>query len=616
MFEFANGCLIQEASELPQIPAVIERLFADFETSSGSPKATSVNPWRTCTVIGAGLSFGDDKNYFIPRHLLLHNGYWAEVIRRTKLWVNHNVKYDAHVSKNDLGVDVTCNLRCTIAGAKLIDSDRMFSGGYGLDVLSKAWLDMNIDRYEWQLKAWLGKSKDYGDVPLDVLADYGLADIEATKRLNAYIEHRMPQDSADVWAVEQGLTHHLYEMEQLGVYTDPRQRLITQYKVMNEMVEIDTRLAQRIGHGIRAHVNDDCHDVLCNMFGLPILGWTETKQPSFDKDTLKKYLVHPLAPQDIVSDILRYRKLNIFNNLFLDKFADLADGNGVLHPTYNQNVRTGRMSCSDPNMQQMMSEAKWLVIPPPGHILITADYSQIEFRVIVHYIKNRRCIDAYIADPWVDFHNWVRDMCSIKRKAAKTVNFMMGFGGGKKRTVQELSNNSDVVGEVVKEVDAMGVSGAERVAAINRLCALRAETVYATYHQTLPELKPTSREAENAARARGYVRNHYGRRRHLSAMDAHKAFNSACQSTAGDMIKERMIALGKQVPEFKQAIQVHDQLVGYAPAKYAGDLDFLRSITDVMNQPSRPLSVPVRATIAWSASSWGDASQDEKELKL
>jgi DNA polymerase-1 len=274
------------------------------------------------------------------------------------------------------------------------------------------------------------------------------------------------------------------------------------------------------------------------------------------------------------------------------------------------------MSCSDPNLQQVTGSVKHLIVPPEGYGIITADYSQIEFRVIVHYLENAQCIAAYKKDPWTDFHSWVAEMVPTKRRPAKTINFMMGYGGGKARALQVLSLNKDVVGEVVAEIDKAGVRDEARASAIRQACEARAAQVFNKYHALLPELKSTSRMASNACRAKGFVRNHYGRRRHLPLEFSHRAFNAACQSTAGDMMKERMVALEKEVPEFLMTMQVHDQVVGVAPLEMLKDDSLLKRIVNVMNAPERPLIIPIRTSIGWSDTSWGHASKEERELKF
>jgi len=627
MIQFdSGGLLLQDSSELPTVPEHIPVLYADFETSSGDPSLSATNPWHDCSAIGAAVAFGyQSPIWFIPKELLV-TGWWRDVLRATEVWANHSIKYDAHVSGNDVSNSPTCRLRCTLTGAKLLDSDRIFKGGYGLDVLSKEWLGTDIFRYEWAMTPYLAsaRNKDYGRVPIEILAEYACMDVDTNRRLDQYIENRMPEESKDVWNTEQKFTSLLLKMERRGVRVDPQQVKLKQLEVLKNLIILDAELDHLVGRAFSPSSSNDCFDVLCNQYGLPVLEWTdETKNktgvsnPSFSAEVLEQYLVHPDAPVEVIKKMIDYRSLKTFNGLFLEAWQDIQK-NGVMHPNYNQMVRTGRLSCSEPNMQQLDMFAKELIIPPPGYGIVVSDASQIEFRIIVHYIGNRRCIDAYNADPWTDFHQWMADMAGMARRPAKTMNFMMGYGGGKKKTVSTMAMNKDVVGDIIERVKAAVEDPTERQAAIKRMCEQRGLEVYTGYHAALPELKPTQRMASGTAVNRGYVRNWYGRRRHLDARFAHKAFNSLCQSTAGDICKERMVALDAEIPEFEINTQVHDEVVGYAPLEVLRDPDerLLRRIVNVLCDVERPLTVPVRWTIGWSEAHWADAKSEEHERKF
>jgi DNA polymerase-1 len=628
----SGGALLESEHELPSVPERIETLYLDFETSSGDPRLKSVDPWRDCSVIGASVKFNaDGPSQFVPRHLLLHNGWLRDVLRKTNAWCNANVKYDMHVLKNDLRLDPPAWVRCTLTGAKLIDSERVFKGGYGLDVLSRDWLARDISQYEWAMQPYLGRdNKDYGQIPLDILAEYACVDTDVAATLDTYIESRMPEESAGVWKTEQAMTSMLYRMEQYGVRVDPTQLKIVQLVTLKKLLELDERMEQFLGgQSFRANVNDDCYDVLCNRYGLPVLAWTEPQQrkdgtigtpgPSFDWDALQLYLQHPDAPHALVEMMIEYREHDTFNNLFLKVWDDL-NVDGVMHPNYNQTVRTGRMGCSKPNMQQLNTLAKTLIVPPPGYAIVSADFSQIEFRIIAHYLENRQWVDAYNADPWVDAHDYVARMCGISRKPAKTLNFQSAYGGGKKKMIAAMSVNKEVVAGVIAEIEAAysQYSSEARAHAVQAACAKRGAEVYDAYHRMLPELKPVSRQAAGACSVRGYVRNLYGRRRHLGAKFAHKAFNSAVQSTAGDLTKERMLALEQEVPELLQVTQVHDCVLGLLPLDLLeGDENprVLNNIVDCMNHPQLDLRVPVRTTIGWSSKNWAEADEDSERRK-
>lgn len=638
MITFGCGTLIQMPEELPSIPSRIDRLYADFETSSGDPTKDSKNPWFDCTAIGASIAFGDGPVWFVPRGLLLHNNWFADVLARTVLWINHNIKYDMHVCANDLGIIPKCKVLCTLNSAKLINSDRGFSGGYGLDALSKDWLGEDIGQYEWAMRPYIlpRQNKDYGRIPLDLLAEYANVDVRTNRELHKYILDKLPAESQDVFETEQALTYHLFNMERTGVRVDPTDLQIKQVQVLYRMLVLEAELERIVGRSFRPHVNDDVYDVLCNQYGLPVLAYTTPDDddeleagakvggPSFNKHALAMYAVHPFAPPGLVPAIQEYRKLNTFNNLFLNKW-DKLNINGVMHCTFNQTVRTGRMSGSKPNLQQLNEVAKELIIPPPGYGIVSADLSQIEFRVIVHYLENKRCIEAYQNNPWTDFHNWVAETAGIPRKPAKTVNFLAGYGGGKKRMQAALSTNKDLVGNIIAAIEANpDILESHRAQAILDACKRKADQVYNDYHRLLPELKPTAKLAGSVCYRKGYVRNHYGRHCHKTQEASWAAFNTVCQGTAADLFKERTVAVAEEVPEFEQTAVVHDQIVGLLPLEIlerdepenGGNHDTMRKIVHIMNSPRRPLRVPVRTGIGWSPKNWAHAQSEKREHKF
>lgn len=632
MISFPEGWqLLDEPSELPPIPSDgIRELFGDFETSSQDSKVMSTNPWdrRHCHTIGAAVAFGiDSPIWFVPKRLLI-TGWWRDVLAASDKWINHNIKYDAHVSTNDLSCPPPRKLRliCTLNDSKLIDSDMGFKGGFGLDNLSEKWCGYSMQERCESLLPYLQDNKDYGRIPIDILAWYACSDVYGNRKLWRHVQENMPEESRYVWEKEHEVTELLYRIENHGCLVNPSDVKKSEMRTLIRMFEIDKELREATGRDVLPTSPKDCYDVLCNQYGLPVLAWTDANPetgkpptPSFDKDALKLYAKHPKSPKNVVKLLMEYKSCSTYKSLFLEAWQELVDPTGYLHGTYNQSVRTGRMSCSSPNFQQLSMIAKMLIIPPPGYGIVVADASQLEFRIIGHYTENKRIVQAYLANPWTDFHQFVADGVPCARTPAKTLNFMMGYGGGKKKTIYSLAINEDFVGAIVKEVEASGIREEQKLAMVNALCEQKALQIYSDYHtKLLPELKPTSRQATARAKIKGYVRNHSGRRRYLPDNRAHTAFNSACQSSAGDMVKDRMVALDREVPELIQIAQVHDEIVGYAPLELLeapGD-PLLHRIIDVLCAPEKPFRVPIRWSIGWSSKSWAHAKSKEREMHL
>lgn len=608
MIPFANGGrLVEKSSELPHI--ISDKLFLDFETTSGDPKLDSLNPWFHCGIAGTCVTYDDVKEaWYVPQQVDPENRWLSETLKRCNSWVNHNIKYDAHVAAN-AGVTFNCELIDTLTLSKIIDSDRMTSGGYGLTALSQDWLQHDVSPYERRIKAFLNKSKDYGAVPLDIMGEYGCQDVLTTRNLWKHINAKCPDQCRRVWDTEIQLTSVLFDMEQRGLHVDKQELQVKEFQAISKLLEIEERLHDLCQQPIRPHVNGDCFDVLCNQFGLPVLGWTEQKNPSFDKYALASYLRHPQVEgkiQTIIELMLKYRKLNTLNSLYIQVFQQFAVS-GMIHSTYNQAVRTGRMSCRQPNGQNNSTASKALIHPAPGMTFLSADYSQVEFRLIAHFINNPDIIAAYVADPDTDFHTWVANMCGVPRKPAKNINFAIGYGGGKAMVLSMLASNMDLVGTL------MEVAGGN-LGTFQELCERRALNVYNEYHRTLPELRKTTWRAARNLQNRGYVYNAYGRHRHLPQRASFRAFNSVVQSSAADLMKERTVATSPRFnPRIKEAgihqvASVHDETLFELPEDH--DPEIVEYIKATMESPTVEFRVPIRVSVGESPVSWAQTTID------
>lgn len=631
MINFDNGgILIESPSELPASFIGCCAVYLDFETSSGNPKLDSLNPWHNCTTAGVAITVDDCPNaYYIPymhwrdADKLSFLLWLQSVLDGAQFWINHNVKYDAHVAANDLNILTPAHVKLTdtITLSKLIDSDRVMRGGYGLDALSLGWLDEDISKYEARMQPYLGDNKDYGRIPPDILGEYACQDVITNRRLFKYIADNLPEESANVWNTEIELTRRLFLMERTGMRVIPQELQITQFQTLNRMFRIDEELTKISGRSFRPHVNNDVYDVLINQYGLPILGYTkdeetgeDTNNASFNKYILKMYLAQPQAPIELIKLMQEYRQHSQFNSLFLTPWQEFHI-EGFLHCSYNQCVRTGRMSCSKPNAQQLNEFAKTLVHPKPGYAFICMDASQIEFRFIVHYIKDETAIRAFAENPDTDFHEWVGAQCGIKRKPAKTVNFAVAFGEGKEKLIKQLASDPDLTASIKAEIELLQLDDMQQAYKFNQMARAKGLYVYNTYHRTFPSLKPTMKDVEKVVRTRGYARNMYGRRRHLPYDKAYRGFNTLNQSSAADWLKERTVSLCDMLDgtPIEFVASVHDELVLQAPIEIAYHPQTAIDLIGHMETLTIPLRVPVRCNIGVSDKDWATASKSKKD---
>ena len=594
------------------IPEKIKTLYLDFETTSGNQQIAAFNPWHNCGVLGYAWTYDDypDAQYIPIAHKYGENfdRKWAfEALRlllgRAETWCNHNVKFDAHVFINNVArLPQDLKLRCTLVGAKLLNSDMQYSSGYGLDNLAMRWLNKDIKPLERAFAPYLHKNKDYAAIPADIMQPYAIADVQTARDLDKHIEKHLPGSVHNVYKTEQKLTRVLVDIEQRGLCVDEKELRLAEFKARARMGILEQRAHEITGVAMRLHTNADCFDVLCTKYGLPVLGWTEAGEPSFDKFAIVRYQNlesrnGPTKLLGLINDIAEYRKLSTSLTHFIEPYRAL-NVNGVLHSSYNQLVRTGRMSSREPNSQQLDKATKKLIHPRKGYGFLSIDLSQIEFRLIVHYINNFDAIRAYNENPDTDFHSLMAETCGVSRRAAKTLNFAIGFGAGKTKTLAMLAANPDVI--------ARGGNVQEQ-----------AENVFSAYHAGLEELKPTSYRASAAVRKRGYVENLFGRRRHLPVEYAHIAFNSAVQSSAADLLKSRTVAIAEEIAasglDIHIVASVHDETLFEVPLDLLERPETTRALVRLVETvpDGVAFSVPIRSSAGISAESWGAASADD-----
>src|SRR6185295_2213935 len=271
---------------------------------------------------------------------------------------------------------------------------------------------------------------------------------------------------------------------------DQRANQLEKLRCLRAMVEAAERVQALTGVEL-VDSNDCFQELFLAQLGLPVLGHTDTGSPSFEAEVMVLYRGHPRVLTDprateIVNLALQYRSESRFLSLFVQSFEKFLDARGFIHPSYNQLIRTGRMSSSKPNSQQQNERSKALIIPDDdSEAFLCSDASQIEFRMMVHYIQDQRALQAYAQDPRTDFHRWVAGLCGVERDPAKTLNFAMGYGAGRRRVTATLMSNETLVRETEKMLDESPdlaeYRSMPRGDAVERLVSLRATSLYEAY---------------------------------------------------------------------------------------------------------------------------------------
>lgn len=636
-----TGYLIESLEELPEVECDV--LYLDLETASsgwqkddtyhqhekGDDRRGGTWPYLGDRMCSLAITWDDHPvSYYVP---IRHNDgvnlpvepvlLWLQtVLDGSKIWANHNVKFDAHFLLVD-GLKITPTLHDTLTLSKCLNSDRYT---HALKPLCREWCKLEMTGEE-EVHAYLGAmlTKDFADVPPSMLGPYACEDVLGNRVLYKHIKESWPTTMSQLWDIETKFTRTLLNMEHRGLRTNPLGLKKELLRTLAMLTELEESINERIGFEYADSAKKN-HEIYCNQLGLPVLKYTDSGNPCFDKSVLPEYTVHPLVVMDpykkqLVEDLAKFRKRKHFASLYLKNFLFFGDENDCVHPSYNQMVRTGRTSCSDPPFQLLNKEAKSLVIPREGRAFLSFDASQIEFRIIVHYTKDERAIKAYAENPRTDFHNWVAIEGEIKRDPAKTMNFAMAYGAGKKTVIGNLRKNPDIVGEisarVAQWVKEGKITAAQSDGVFKREVSDHATKLFTRYHNKFPGIQRVSAEAKANCERRGYCFDESGRRRYLSRKDSRKAFNSVVQGFAMVYIKTRMNALDAderlRLLDVHQLANVHDEIVLEGPIEVMKNPSVQSHILHILNENPFHLRVPLRWDGGYSEKHWAEASKDK-----
>lgn len=652
-----NFHIIETLNELPNLQNKKE-IFCDIESKRvfDHDKLGGLYPWKGDKICGFSISADDIPDvWYIPvRHTAIGSNnlpvknvmdYARSILTTCDDWINHLVKFDAMMFEVGDDVQFDCRLICTLNLAKLYYSDRYT---YGLKILCKDWLDYDTgstDRVKAYLDSLRPKSKSYADVPIRILGEYANDDVRMNRKLYRFLQDKMqnriekstgkqPELVKRLIETEIKLTPVLFDMEKEGLIIDPTECRIKSAQALKIMIHNSERIEKLTGREEFVNSNACMKDILLKQFNLPILltikekdengRWHDTGRPSFAKDAMALYKVHPSVTSDekikeTINLIAEYRTEQQFKSLFLDTFLELHV-DGIVHPNYNQCIKTSRLSCSTPNSQQQNERSKKLIHPLENEGFISNDYSQIEYRLIVHYCNIIEAIKAYNEDPSTDYHQWISEILHIQRKPAKQLNFGMAFGQGKNGVTKKLMTNEDIMKEMGNIVNQLVTEGrldsSLRVKKFQELCRNHAVASYDLYHEKMPEIRITSKKASDVAAVRGFVFTAYGYRRYLPGRANYKGFNSIMQGSAAGIMKERMVAISPRYNSeskkwgIKPRANVHDELLNGVVLENLYNPKVHKYICDLLENTTVKFKVPILTGLGLSPNNWSEAAGD------
>ncbi len=510
--------------------------------------------------------------------------------------VGHNLKYDAHVLANHgitlRGMRFDSMLESYVWNSVAIRHD--------MDSAAEKYLGMRTIHYE-DVAGKGAKQIPFSQVPVDKAAEYSAEDADVTLRLHQVLWPQIgtaPVLKKLYEEIEQPLVPVLLGMEHHGVLLD-RQMLRTQSS------ELAKRLMEVLGEAHKeagAPFNLDSPKQLCTILfekmQLPVLRKTPTGQPSTAEDVLEELAETYALPKLI----LEHRGLSKLKSTYTDKLPEqINQKTGRVHTSYHQAVAaTGRLSSQDPNLQNIPIRTpegrriRQAFVAPPGHLLLAADYSQIELRIMAHLSGDAGLLNAFANDQ--DIHQAtaaevlglpLESVSAEQRRSAKAVNFGLIYG--------------------------MSAFGLAKQLGIPRGAA---QEYIDLYFARYPGVKRYMEETRAQAKAQGYVETVFGRRLYLPDINARNkqfqqaaeraAINAPMQGTAADIIKRAMISVDQVCAAGAGArliMQVHDELVFEVEHSRVGEVtEAVR--THMMGAAA--LRVPLKVDVGTGAN-WDEA---------
>jgi DNA polymerase I len=506
-----------------------------------------------------------------------------------------NAKYDLLVLRRH-GVTLRGLDFDTMLASYLLDPGRR---SHGLDVLALEFLDHTMISYA----ELCGKGRSavpFDECPIAAARDYSCEDADMTLRLRSIFELQL--ESAQVHSllanVEIPLVNVLAEMEWTGITIDLEWFGSLKERFRKEREVVERQIYETAGIEFNINSNLQLREILFTKLGLPVLKKTSTG-PSTDATVLQELADRGHVLPEL---LMEYRELSKLENTYLDALPELVNpATGRLHTSFNQTVAsTGRLSSSDPNLQnipirrELGRDIRRGFVPRRGWLLVAADYSQIELRLLAHLSRDMAFMEAFNAGG--DIHRQtaaiifdvpIENVTSEMRARAKTINFATIYGQGAHALSRQLK-----------------IDHAEARAFIAR------------YFERFKGVRSYLDGMVEFAREHGYVQTVFGRRRYIPelreknfsirAFGERTAANSPIQGSAADLIKIAMIAIDARLREqqlaAKMLLQVHDELVFEAPPDEVQRLQTL--VRHEMENAAR-LSVPLIVDIGVGAN-WVD----------
>ena len=519
---------------------------------------------------------------------------WLESARHAK--VGQHLKYDRHVFANH-GIRLAGIVDDTLLESYVLESDQP----HELGSLARRHCGLNTIAYD-DVTGKGASRISFAQVEVARAADYAAEDADVTLRVHQALAPRLAAEEKlerlyrDTELPVAGI---LFRMERQGVLIDSAALARQSDALGRRLLEIEAEAHQLAGQPFNLNSPKQLADILFVQQGLPVVKKTPSGTPSTDEEVLQKLAEdYPLPKR-----LLEHRTLAKLKGTYTDKLPKMVNpATGRLHTSYSQAVAvTGRLASSDPNLQNIPIRTpegrriRAAFIAPPGCRLVSADYSQIELRIMAHLSNDAGLLDAFARGE--DVHRATAaevfgitplEVTGEQRRAAKAINFGLIYG--------------------------MSAFGLAKQIDVDRSAA---QTYMDRYFARYPGVARYMEATRAQAKACGYVETVFGRRLWLPDIRSgnvgrrqaaeRAAINAPMQGTAADLIKRAMIAVqgwldGENLAA-RLILQVHDELVLEVPA---GELDAVKQALPKLMAGVATLAVPLLAEVG-VGDNWDEA---------
>ena len=576
----------------------IKEFSLDLET-------TSINA-LDAEIVGIAISYNSDEGFYIPLshvtdidqldlNYVLEN--LKEILESSKIKkIGQNLKYEILVFKN-YSINLGGIYFDTMVASHFLDSSLQ---SYSLDNLSRRFLDHKMLSYK-DITKIEKKEISFKQVPVDVAMSYACEDSDITYKLYCIFKDKLLDKDllAQFHKNEMPFVSVLANLESNGVFIDSKKLNDISAKFEKKINKIEKTIYKSIGYEFNINSTLQLRDILFDK--LKLKPFKKTKKGEFSTDSESLQSIED--QHSIVKEILAYRFYSKLKSTYLDSLPELINVNSNrVHTSYNQTgTSTGRLSSSNPNLQNIpikTDEGKQIresfSSPKDDSVIISADYSQIELRLLAHFSSDPTMLKSYKNNEDIHlntaseiFEVPINKITSQQRSLAKTINFGIIYGIGPKRLSLQIDSDIKTAKEYIEK-----------------------------YFSRYSRVKNYFEDTISYTRENGYIETILNRKRYLKDINSKNfilrsaneraAINTPIQGSAADVIKLAMININqdKELKNYaKLVIQVHDELVFECKKD---KVDYVSKKVKNYMENSIKIKVPLKVDIN-KGQSWSDA---------